>query len=55
LSYSPAGSKEAFIAAIEAVYCGLKGFSARSKAQNFTNFEFYKWVSLKTSILLLKK
>ncbi|MEJ2699147.1 MAG: U32 family peptidase, partial [Desulfuromonadales bacterium] len=37
---SPAGSLEAFFAAMEsgadAVYCGLKDFSARAKAKNFT-------------------
>lgn len=36
---APAGSKESFITAVEAgadaVYCGLKEFSARSKAGNF--------------------
>jgi len=42
---APAGSKESFIAAVkagaDAVYMGLENFSARSKAQNFTNSEFY--------------
>lgn len=37
---APAGSLEAFFAAMEAgadaVYCGLKEFSARVKAKNFT-------------------
>ncbi|MDP2104864.1 MAG: peptidase U32 family protein, partial [Desulfobulbaceae bacterium] len=37
---APAGSVESFFAAIEAgadaVYCGLKDFSARAKAKNFT-------------------
>ena len=37
---APAGSAEAFFAAMEsgadAVYCGLKEFSARAKAKNFT-------------------
>ena len=37
---APAGSLEAFFAALEsgadAVYCGLKEFSARAKAKNFT-------------------
>ncbi|MDA3970897.1 MAG: U32 family peptidase [Desulfobulbaceae bacterium] len=37
---APAGSMESFFAAMEAgadaVYCGLKDFSARSKARNFT-------------------
>ncbi|GAB4183036.1 MAG: U32 family peptidase [Geothermobacteraceae bacterium] len=37
---APAGSLEAFFAAVEAgadaVYCGLKAFSARAKAKNFT-------------------
>ena len=37
---SPAGSLEAFFAAMEsgadAVYCGLRDFSARAKAKNFT-------------------
>jgi putative protease len=40
---SPAGSLEAFFAAMEsgadAVYCGLKDFSARAKAKNFTLVE----------------
>ncbi|MCL2390151.1 MAG: U32 family peptidase [Endomicrobia bacterium] len=46
---APAGSKEAFIAAVEAgadaIYCGLKNFSARSKAQNFTAAEFNNYVN----------
>ncbi len=46
---SPAGSKESFIAAVEAgadaVYCGLQSFSARSKAQNFTHSEFYNYTN----------
>ncbi len=37
---SPAGNKEAFLAALaagaDAIYCGLKSFSARMAAQNFT-------------------
>ena len=37
---SPAGNKDAFLAALaagaDAVYCGLKSFSARMAAQNFT-------------------
>ena len=37
---APAGSKEAFLAALaagaDAIYCGLKSFSARMAAQNFT-------------------
>ncbi|MCL1901329.1 MAG: U32 family peptidase [Firmicutes bacterium] len=41
---APAGSKESFIAAVEAgadaVYCGLGSFSARAKAENFTPAEF---------------
>ena len=40
---APAGSVEAFFAAMEAgadaVYCGLKKFSARAKAKNFTLVE----------------
>lgn len=40
LILAPAGSKNAFLAAIaagaDAVYCGLKHFSARMEAQNFT-------------------
>ncbi len=40
---APAGSTEAFFAALEngadAVYCGLKAFSARAKAKNFTMHE----------------
>jgi len=46
---APAGSKDAFIAAVEAgadaVYCGLKDFSARSKASNFTPAEFYNFTN----------
>ncbi len=42
---APAGSKESFISAVnagaDAVYAGLKNFSARSKAQNFSRKEFY--------------
>ena len=37
---APAGNKESFLAALaagaDAVYCGLKSFSARMAAQNFT-------------------
>src|SRR5512145_2116032 len=37
---APAGSKPSFLAALaagaDAVYCGLKSFSARMEAQNFT-------------------
>ncbi len=37
---SPAGNKDAFLAALaagaDAIYCGLKSFSARMAAQNFT-------------------
>jgi putative protease len=40
LILAPAGSKESFLAALaagaDAVYCGLKRFSARMAAQNFT-------------------
>ncbi|MBI5557752.1 MAG: U32 family peptidase [Deltaproteobacteria bacterium] len=43
---APAGSLEAFFAAVEngadAVYCGLKEFSARVKAKNFTMAEVEK-------------
>ncbi len=43
---SPAGSLEAFFAAMEggadAVYCGLKDFSARAKAKNFSLVEVEK-------------
>ncbi|MDR1696422.1 MAG: U32 family peptidase [Endomicrobium sp.] len=46
---APAGSKEAFITAVEAgadaIYCGLKDFSARGKAQNFTPAEFNNYVN----------
>jgi len=42
---APAGNKESFISAVnagaDAVYAGLKNFSARSKAQNFSRKEFY--------------
>lgn len=44
---SPAGSKDAFITAVEAgadaVYCGLKNFSARSKAGNFSASELFSF------------
>ena len=40
LILAPAGNKESFLAALaagaDAVYCGLKRFSARMAAQNFT-------------------
>jgi len=43
---APAGSLEAFFAAAEAgadaVYCGLKAFSARAKAKNFTTGDLQK-------------
>ena len=46
---APAGSKESFIAAVEAgadaVYCGLGSFSARAKAENFTPAEFNNYVN----------
>ncbi|MCL2145044.1 MAG: U32 family peptidase [Endomicrobia bacterium] len=46
---APAGSKESFISAVEAgadaVYCGLNGFSARAKAENFTPAEFNNYVN----------
>ncbi len=42
---APAGNKESFMSAVNAganaVYAGLKNFSARSKAQNFSRKEFY--------------
>ncbi|MCL2485427.1 MAG: U32 family peptidase [Endomicrobia bacterium] len=46
---APAGSKESFITAVEAgadaVYCGLKDFSARSKASNFTPAELNNYIN----------
>ncbi|MDR1941774.1 MAG: U32 family peptidase [Endomicrobium sp.] len=46
---APAGSKEAFIAAVragaDAVYCGLENFNARGKAQNFTPQEFFNYTA----------
>ncbi|MBT4364535.1 MAG: hypothetical protein HOD17_08610, partial [Desulfobacteraceae bacterium] len=40
LILAPAGSKVSFLAALaagaDAVYCGLKSFSARMEADNFT-------------------
>ena len=46
---SPAGSLESFFAAMEAgadaVYCGLKEFSARAKAKNFTLAEMEKMLA----------
>lgn len=46
---APAGSKESFIAAVEAgadaIYCGLDSFSARSKAGNFTPGELYNYIN----------
>ena len=45
---APAGSLESFFAAFEngadAVFCGLKTFSARAKAKNFTMFELERLV-----------
>ena len=45
---APAGSLESFFAAFEngadAVFCGLKTFSARAKAKNFTIFELERLV-----------
>lgn len=45
---APAGSPEAFIAAVEhgadAVYCGLKQFNARGNAINFTSQDLAKYV-----------
>jgi putative protease len=46
---APAGSKEPFIAAIQAgadaIYCGLTDFNARNKAKNFTFFDLYNYTS----------
>ena len=46
---APVGSLESFFAALEngadAVYCGLKEFSARAKAKNFTLVEVEKMVA----------
>lgn len=46
---SPAGSLESFFAAMEAgadaVYCGLKDFSARAKAKNFTLAELERMLA----------
>ncbi|MCX5875266.1 MAG: hypothetical protein NT087_02985 [Deltaproteobacteria bacterium] len=43
---APVGSLESFFAALEngadAMYCGLKEFSARAKAENFTLAEVEK-------------
>ncbi|MBU0675459.1 MAG: U32 family peptidase [Proteobacteria bacterium] len=47
---APAGSIETFFAALEAgadaVYCGLKEFSARAKAKNFTTSELTRMAAL---------
>jgi U32 family peptidase len=47
---APAGSRASFIAAIaagaEAVYCGLKQFSARMEARNFALDELAALVEL---------
>ena len=47
---APAGNKASFLAAIaaraDAVYCGLKLFSARMEAKNFTLEEFIALVRL---------
>ena len=47
---APAGNRKAFLAAIaagaDAVYCGLKHFSARMEAENFTLDELSQLVSL---------
>ena len=44
---APAGSKESFITAVnsgaDAVYCGLKDFSARNKAENFSPSELFSF------------
>ena len=47
---APAGNKASFLAAVaaraDAVYCGLKAFSARMEAKNFTMEEFSELVRL---------
>jgi putative protease len=47
---APAGNKESFLAALaaraDAIYCGLKLFSARMEAKNFTHEEFITLVAL---------
>ena len=47
---APAGNKASFLAAIaaraDAIYCGLKLFSARMEAKNFTLEEFIALVRL---------
>ena len=47
---APAGNKDAFLAAIaagaDAIYCGLKSFSARMEAKNFTGSELACLVAL---------
>ena len=50
LILSPAGNKDSFFAAVsagaDAVYCGLKSFSARMEAKNFTVEELAKLTML---------
>ena len=50
LILAPAGSKASFLAALaagaDAVYCGLKSFSARMEADNFTIEELVPLVRL---------
>ena len=47
---SPAGSKDAFLAAIDggadAIYCGGTSFNARINAKNFTEDELFECVRL---------
>ncbi|MDY6822578.1 MAG: peptidase U32 family protein [Thermodesulfobacteriota bacterium] len=49
LILAPAGNREAFMAALaagaDALYCGLKSFSARMKADNFTPAELARLVT----------
>jgi putative protease len=47
---APAGNRDAFLAAIaagaDAIYCGLKAFSARMEAKNFQSSELLQLISL---------
>jgi len=50
---APAGNRLSFLAALaagaDAVYCGLKHFSARMEADNFSVSELANWPALPTA------
>jgi putative protease len=47
--YHPQGQKKRLLPQLKPVqtqlYCGLQNFSARSKAQNFSNYDFYNYTA----------